>query len=165
MPLRICAAMALVTLVPACATVRADAGSSSFHAFLPRWERAQTAFINGDPALWKSNASGGADATIFGAFGGYETGADVRARYDWASHQFKSSASHQKIDYLNTIVSDDVAITVAIERQTAWITGQSAPTARALRVTQVFRREDGEWKLLHRHADPLVERLPPEQRR
>jgi ketosteroid isomerase-like protein len=30
-----------------------------------------------------------------------------------------------------------------------------------LRVTQVFRREDGKWRLVHRHAGPLIEKHPP----
>jgi ketosteroid isomerase-like protein len=25
-----------------------------------------------------------------------------------------------------------------------------------LRVTTVFRREDGDWKIVHRHGDPLA---------
>ncbi len=29
----------------------------------------------------------------------------------------------------------------------------------SLRVTLVFRREDGGWRLVHRHADPLVARI------
>ena len=138
----------------------------SFATFLRQWEAAQTGFINGDPSAWKQNTSHGADDTIFGAFGGSERGwKEVSARYDWASGQFKASGASQKIEYLNTGASGDLAFTVSIERQTAQIGGQPKPTSRALRVTQVFRKEGGAWKLLHRHADPLVERIPPSERR
>jgi ketosteroid isomerase-like protein len=148
--------------------VRKDATSdSSFRAFLPQWEKAQTRFINGDPALWKQNASHRDDATIFGAFGGHEKGwKEVGARNDWASSQFKDSGATQKIEYLNTGASGDLAFTVTIERQEGVRMGDQEKAApRSLRVTQIFRKEDGGWKLLHRHADPLVERLPPGTRR
>jgi len=39
--------------------------------------------------------------------------------------------------------------------------GQQKPAPRALRVTQVFRKEGSSWKLLHRHADPLMEKKAP----
>lgn len=142
------------------------ARESSFAAFVSQWEGAQSRFINGDPTLWKQNASHAEDVTIFGAFGGSEKGWNaVGPRNDWASAQFKESGATQKIEYLNTGVSGDLAFTVSIERQVARLEGQETPTTRALRVTQVFRREGGVWKLLHRHADPLVERLPPSERR
>jgi hypothetical protein len=35
------------------------------------------------------------------------------------------------------------------------------PTAMSLRVTHLFRRERGEWKLLHRQADPLMSKTEP----
>jgi ketosteroid isomerase-like protein len=35
-----------------------------------------------------------------------------------------------------------------------WV-GGATPEAYELRVTEVFRREDGEWKVVHRHADPM----------
>lgn len=138
------------------------AHDSSLLAFLPQWEGAQSRFINGDPTLWKQNASQGKDATIFGAFGGYETGwNEVGPRYDWASSQFKQSGATQEIEYLNIGVSGDLGFTVSIERQEVRLSVQGNPTPRALRVTQVFRRENGAWKLLHRHADPLMGKKAP----
>jgi ketosteroid isomerase-like protein len=144
--------------------VRSAANTDSgFQTFLARWEEAQSRFINGDPTLWKQNSWHGDEATIFGAFGGHEKGwNEVRSRYDWASSQFKKGGAKIKVEYLNSGVSGDLAFTVAIEHQENVRLGdqdQAAP--RALRVTQIFKKEEGAWKLLHRHADPLVEKKAP----
>lgn len=45
----------------------------------------------------------------------------------------------------------DIAFTAGYERTQASINGE--PRQYVLRVTQVYRREDGEWKVAHRHAD------------
>ena len=36
------------------------------------------------------------------------------------------------------------------------LAGEERAAPMALRVTHAFRREDGAWKLILRHADPLV---------
>jgi ketosteroid isomerase-like protein len=154
----------LVSALFVCAQVRSTrAGDSSFQMFLRRWEEAQSRFVTGDPTLWKQNASQRDDATILGAFGGYEKGwNEVGPRYDWASSQYKNSGAKMKVEYLNTGVSENMGFTVAIERQEeVRLGGQQNPTQRALRVTQIFRKEGGAWKLLHRHADPLMEKKSP----
>ena len=140
------------------------AADSSFRVFLTEWEKAQSRFINGDPTLWKQHASHREDVTILGGFGGYgEKGWDaVGARYDWASSQYKGGGATLKVEYLSVGVTGDLAYTVGIERQEgARVGGERSPGRRALRATQIFRREDGAWKLLHRHADPLIEKQGP----
>ena len=163
-----CSAVANLLLIVATRSVFPQgpayvAGDSSLQAFLPQWERTQSRFINGDPTPWKQNASHREDATIFGAFGGHEKGwNEVGPRNDWASSHFKDSGAKQRIEYLNVGASGDIGFTVSIERQQQVRMGnQDRPTPRTLRVTQIFRREGGVWKLLHRHADPLVERNSP----
>ena len=68
---------------------------------------------------------------------------DLRS-YDW--------------DLLVSEVIGDLAYTVAIERYTASREGRP-PGATELRVTHVYRREDGKWRAVHRHADLK----PPDQ--
>lgn len=143
-------------------TPRGGDDEAGFKAFLVEWEAAQARFLEGDPAQWKQRASQGGDATIMGAFGGYEKGwKEVGPRYDWAAAQYKEKKARVKTEYLNVWVSGNMAFTVAIERQEEARSGGQGPVSRELRATQVFRREGSSWKLLHRHADPLTEKRAP----
>lgn len=54
----------------------------------------------------------------------------------------------------------DLGYTVEIERFEARVGESEAVTPVALRVTSIFRREDGAWKLVHRHADPITTGRP-----
>lgn len=51
-------------------------------------------------------------------------------------------------------VSGDLGYVVGTEHTTASV-GREGPVPYALRVTLIFRREGGEWKEVHRHADPV----------
>ena len=42
------------------------------------------------------------------------------------------------------------------------VAGRDKAAPMALRVTHIFRKENGVWKLVLRHADPLVAKTAPE---
>jgi ketosteroid isomerase-like protein len=84
-----------------------------------------------------------------GAFGGYERGWEqVSARLDWAAAGIDRAAEN-----LVTVVGDDLAYTVDLEHMTRH--SADRPQPRTLRCTQAYRRENGEWKVILRHADEL----------
>ena len=66
-----------------------------------------------------------------------------------------------EIEYLSGRISGELAYTVAIERSRVHIVGQKEPAVMQLRVTHVYGKEHGKWKLLHRHADPLIAKTAP----
>ena len=69
-----------------------------------------------------------------------------------ADQQGRDSQSYDN-EIIAARASNDLAYTVAYEHTTASIHG-GRPTAYVLHVTTVFHREDGDWKVVHRHADP-----------
>jgi ketosteroid isomerase-like protein len=129
--------------------------------FLRGFEEATRRFMNGDATLWKQYVSRRDDVIIMGAWGDHEQGwPAVSARYDWACARFQESGATLEVEYLAVVRSGELASTTSIERAVVLLTGQDEPAAMALRVTHVFRQEEGAWKLILRHADPLVSKTP-----
>lgn len=111
--------------------------------------------VEGRPEPFKALWSHADDVTIMGAFGGFDRGWDnVARRLDWASAGI--GASGRRVENLLTIVGKDLACTVDLEHMERTRDGRTHH--RVLRCTQVYRREDGSWKVVVRHADELPER-------
>ena len=66
-------------------------------------------------------------------------------------------------DTIEEYVTDKLAYVVRVERARAKVGASEDITPITLRVTMVFRpEEDGEWKIVHRHADPITTPQPAE---
>jgi ketosteroid isomerase-like protein len=124
-----------------------------FQAALAQREQATRRFVNGDASALKALLAERDDVTFFGNFGGYERGwQQVAERLDWAALPFVEG--DVEIETLASGASGDLGYAVTLERGTIRTT--AGETRRLeLRVTLIFRREDGAWRLVHRHADPL----------
>jgi ketosteroid isomerase-like protein len=121
---------------------------------------AQRAFMNGDATSLQRLYSHRDDVTVMGGFGGFERGwTEVGPRLAWAASHFHGGDYSQQD--ISVTLGRDVACLVCLERWARKGTnGRPAPPME-LRVTQTFRLEDGRWRLVHRHADELVEKLEP----
>lgn len=136
--------------------------TEDFATFLRRFEEANTAFVNGDPSLWLPLVSRSEHTSIFGGFGGHEVGwSEIGPRYEWAASQFHDTGNPVEFEYLDLHVGADTAYTVAIERCTVHHVTQPGPVPHVLRATMIFRTEGDEWKITHRHADPLNPKAGP----
>ena len=148
---------------PAFAEPAATTGSANsrrdFDRFLERYEAANSAFVNGDPGPWLSIAAEDDPASIFGGFGGLgEAGvAEVNQRYLLAATAFRPSGADVDFEYLVKDVQGRIAYTVAIERADVLYAGHTELQEQVLRVTMLVRFERGEWKIIHRHADTMVD--------
>ena len=119
---------------------------------------------NGNVAPIKALYSHSAEATSFYGWGGWEKGWDaVSQRWDWAGQQFKGgTVSYQAV---TIVASGDLFYTADIEtfRMRA-MDALSGPTQWSNRVTHIFRREAGEWRLIHRHGNRLEDQYKPATR-
>ena len=138
---------------------RGGGHSYSFERFLQRYEAANTAFVNGDPSQWLAITAQKDPVSIFGGFGGLgEAGTEtVNRRYLLAANAFQPSGAEVDFEYLVKDVRGRLAYTVAIERADVLYAGHTATRQQVLRSTMIFRRDRAEWKIVHRHADMMVD--------
>jgi hypothetical protein len=135
---------------------------STWDQFTARCQDALGALIEGRPEPFKLLWSHEDDVVIMGAFGGYERGWEqVSARLDWAAKGI--GATDRSVENIVTIVGDDLAFTVDLERMTRHVGDRVQ--RRTLRCTQAYRREGDQWKVVLRHADELDERDEHQGRR
>jgi ketosteroid isomerase-like protein len=82
---------------------------------------------------------------------------DVSRTFRWVGSRFSDLTDYQ-FELVAVDLSGDLAYTVGYEHSTVSVDG-GVPTTQTLRVTHVYRREDNEWKIVHRHGDLK----PPDQ--
>jgi ketosteroid isomerase-like protein len=122
-------------------------------SMLPLLEAADTALHNGDAGPRKAMWSRTEPLTLFGAAMMTTGWPQIEATFDVLEQRFSDCTSFE-IEVVAAGASRDLAYLVAFEQTTASI-GGAPPVPYSLRVTTIFRREQGEWKIVHRHADPL----------
>ena len=118
-----------------------------------RHAQATTGVRNGDATALIEMLSTRDPVTLFPAAQPPKRGwAQVRQAFQRVASLY-SNATPVTFDLVAAGVSGDLAYVVGYERGAASVGGGPVEPV-DLRVTQVYRREDGEWKLVHRHGDP-----------
>ncbi len=123
------------------------------NATLPRLLEADTAIHNGDARLRSAMWSHNDPVTLFGAVKSSVGWMQIGADFEWLQSRFSNCESFD-YEVIAADASGDLAYIVGIEHTTASVDG-APPEPYSLRVTTILRREDGDWKVVHRHADPL----------
>jgi len=129
---------------------------------LERYHQALGAIINGDPGVYKSMLSERDDVTLANPFGPVARGRDaVEQRLEGAASNY-TDGELSGFDLIAKYETPELAYLVEVERFRAKVGGRDELVPVALRVTSVFRPEDGAWKVAHRHADPITTERPAE---
>lgn len=130
--------------------------SAPTQSFLDEWLPVQhetgRAMHSGDPSSWIAAWSHTEPVSVFGAgVRGRAGWAEVRRTIDWVAGRFAACDDYEYV-LITADVHGDVAYTCGFERYTA-IRADGDRVTTELRVTQIYRREDGRWKIVHRHGD------------
>lgn len=115
---------------------------------------AERALHNGDPeprrAIWSRNEP----VSILGAWRNAIGQREIGELFTFLGGSFSDCTSYS-VELLAYDVVGDVAWTAGLEHTSASVDGE--PRTYTLRATQVYRREDGEWRVAHRHGDTVAE--------
>jgi ketosteroid isomerase-like protein len=131
--------------------------TQDFRRFLAsQREAVGNAFASGDAGPLARIATQQEPATFFEPGGGTVRGVEAidDAVAKAAKHFRPGGAS--RLEILHAQASGELAYWVGLQHALVHPPDRPGPIEMTLRVTEVYRREDGAWKLAHRHADMLA---------
>lgn len=115
---------------------------------------AELALHNGDPAPRRALWSREEPVSVLGAWRNANGQAELDQLFTHLGASFSDCTSYV-FDLYACDVLGDIAYTAGFEHTSASVHGE--PRTYTLRVTQVYRREGGEWRVAHRHGDTVAE--------
>jgi ketosteroid isomerase-like protein len=127
---------------------------------IERFHRAQGEFLKGNPEPVKKLWSRREDVTLANPYGPPVRGWDEVAKTIEHASSLRRDGEVLGSEVMAKYVTSEFAYVVEIERAKSKIGTNEEITPYALRATNIFRLEDGEWKFVHRHADPITTPQP-----
>lgn len=95
-------------------------------------------------------------ATFLGPGGGIVSGAPKVNRTNLAGAKHFAPGGRSRFQIIHAAAADGIGFWTGLQHAQVKIPGKPGKTAMTLRVTEVFRKEQRAWKLIHRHADMLA---------
>jgi ketosteroid isomerase-like protein len=130
-----------------------------FDAAIEAYREALQSFVRGDPKDVLSHYSQRDDVTLANPLGPPRRGSvEVGRAAEEAAANFQSGSV--EFEEVSRYATPDLGYVVQLERSDVQMVGSQDVRRSSLRVTMVFRREEGGWKVAHRHADPITSAQP-----
>jgi ketosteroid isomerase-like protein len=138
------------------------AGVDDLDTVLEQFKRAGNEFVKGNPQPVQELFSHRDDVSLANPFGppvrGWE---QVAAAQERGASVFRDGEIYD-FEMVAKYVTAELAYILWIERTNAKVGGAEDVTPCDLRVTMALRPEEGTWKVVHRHADPITSARPAE---
>ena len=137
-------------------------GPAALESAIAESHQALRKILNGDPSGYAALFSNREDITLGNPFGPFGKGrAAVLKALNNASSKYKNGTV-VAVDRIAMYGNGNIVCLVEIEHDRAKLGASSDYSEFAARVTSVYEKVGGSWKLVHRHADPITTSRPAE---
>ena len=127
---------------------------------IEQWQLAASEFVKGNPEPVKKLWSHKEDVTLANPWGPPVRGFDEVAKTIEHAASLRRDGEFGGSEIVAKYVTAELTYVVQLERAKVGAREDIAPIA--TRATMIFRPEDGTWKMVHRHADPITTAQPAE---
>jgi NAD(P)H-dependent FMN reductase/ketosteroid isomerase-like protein len=129
-----------------------------FDAFMKQREHVAAAYVSGNTNPFDAMVPRTGEVSFFPPNGGSVQGAEeVISRYGTDAKSF-APGGHTNFDVLQSGCDGDLGYWTGIQHAYAYMGSTAKKVHMKLRVTELFRFQEGGWKLIHRHSDTAADR-------